>query len=96
MQFIFLRLIQRVIKSYREMNERVACTREMRKTEFFKSVLEVPVKKYRVSLKKYNLQPAPSSRRQDRSQWPRGIRCGRSPAEIVVLNPAGGMDVCLL
>jgi len=22
--------------------------------------------------------------------------CGRSPAEIVGLNPAGGMDVCLL
>jgi len=34
-----------------------------------------------------------------RSQWPRGLRCGvygLSLAEIVVLNPAAGVDVCLL
>ena len=33
------------------------------------------------------------------SQRPHGLRClvcGRSPAEIVGLNPAGGMDICLL
>ena len=31
-----------------------------------------------------------------RSQWPRGLRrrsAGRSPAEILGSNPAGGMDV---
>ena len=35
----------------------------------------------------------------DRSQWPRGSKawvCSRSPAEIVSLNPAGCMNVCLL